>query len=236
MTRHARALLVLALAAGISISARGEERDTVCEPAMLVFDASGSMKGTRIAEARAAARRVLPVLTRQRHVGLVTYGAAPEVPPACGAVQLKLTPAPDNAALIQAEIDALRPDGRTPLTEAVAAAANALGGGARRGLIVLVTDGEENCRGDPCALGRQIRALGKRLKVHVIGYRLRVPEGSALACLAGETGGVFVEATNTDDLIRALGQTLGCAPVSAPRHSTDPRTFAALAGSDRHSR
>jgi len=215
---RALAVHALTLAAILLLdrAVRAETREAVCEPAMLVFDASGSMKGTRIAEARAATARILPALARQRPVGLVTYGGTPATEQACGAVQLRLRPEPDNAALIQAEIDALKPDGRTPLTRAVSEAASALGGGARRGVIVLVTDGEENCRGDPCALGREIRLTGNRLKVHVIGYRLRVPEGSTLACLAGETGGVFVEATDTEGLARALADTLACTPISRP--------------------
>jgi Ca-activated chloride channel family protein len=208
------ALTALALLAG---AAAAETPAAVCEPAMLVFDASGSMKGTRIAEARAATARVLPTLARQRPVGLLTYGGAEG--PACGTIHLRLEPAPGNAAAIQAEIDALDPSGRTPLTEAVARAAAVLGAGTRRGLVVLVTDGEENCRGDPCALGRELKAMGAKLKVHVIGYRLRVPEGSALACLARETSGLFVEVDNTDGLARALSETLGCVPVSGVRRA-----------------
>jgi Ca-activated chloride channel family protein len=82
------------------------------------------------------------------------------------------------------------------------------------GLIVLVTDGEENCGGDPCALGRRLAALAPRLKIHVVGYRLRIAEGSPLACLAEATGGRYVEVGDTESLGDALDRSLGCAPVA----------------------
>ena len=48
-----------------------------------------------------------------------------------------------------AAIDALRPSGRTPLTDAVAQAAEVLDFRHKPGLIVVLTDGEETCGGSP---------------------------------------------------------------------------------------
>ncbi|KAB2848369.1 MAG: VWA domain-containing protein [Hyphomicrobiaceae bacterium] len=206
-------IATIMLAAALAAPAAAEDRNPACEPGMLVFDASGSMKGTRIENARIATARVLPALTAERNVGLITYGG--EAGPECGTIRLQLEPAPNNGPAIQAVINAIAPQGRTPLTEAVEQAAALLGGGKRRAVIVLVTDGEENCRGDPCALGQRLRRAGGRLKVSVIGYRLRISESSALSCLASETGGLFVEVSETDELAKALQDTLGCPPVSA---------------------
>jgi Ca-activated chloride channel family protein len=211
--RFATMMLAAMLAAALAVSAAAQNSSPACEPAMLVFDASGSMKGTRIERARIATARVLPALTAERNVGLVTYGG--ESGPECGTIHRRLEPAPNNGPAIQQVIESISPSGRTPLTEAVEQAAVYLGGGKRKGLIVLVTDGEENCRGDPCALGRRLRRAGGQLKVNVIGYRLRIAESSALACLAGETGGLFVEVGEADNLASALQDALGCRPVSA---------------------
>ena len=206
-----RIVLPLLCASLLAIGAHAQDREAACEQAMLVFDASISMTGRGIDEARAATRLVLPELARQRMVGLVTYGGMPG--PACDTIALRLEPAADNAPAIQAEIYALKPSGATPLTESVALAAGLLAKRSRRGLVVLVTDGFENCHGDPCALGRQLGALG-RVKVHVIGYNLQVPEGNALACLARETSGLLVEVNSTGELVRALTSTLGCPVLS----------------------
>jgi Ca-activated chloride channel homolog len=202
--------------------------EAACEPAMLVFDATGSMKGTRISQAREAAHRIIPPLAAKRAVGLTTYGAMAETE-ACSSVRIRRMPAVTDGAAILADIDALQPDGRTPLTEAVATASRVLTRIAKAATIVLLTDGEENCRGDPCALGHELAGQPTRITVHVIGFRLRVEEGSALACLANATGGHFVEASDAETLAAALDTALGCAPVAFERLPTGSRpTYAAL--------
>ena len=60
---------------------------------------------------------------------------------------LDLKPTPSAADRIMAAIDALRPAGRTPLTDAVAQAADVLNFRHKPGLIVVLTDGEETCGG-----------------------------------------------------------------------------------------
>ena len=218
-------LLMVPAGAGAQTAPRGPG----CEPAMLVFDATGSMLGTRITQARAAVRRVMPALAAKRAVGLVTYGGTAETV-ACSSIRVRRMPAPTNGDEILREIDSITPSGRTPLTEAVSTAVNVLSGIAPAGVVVLVTDGEENCGGDPCALGRQLRDRGSRVTVHVIGFRLRIEEGSALSCLANQTGGQFAEVDDTDSLSAALDTSLGCTPISmlrrpVTRHSSlDERT------------
>lgn len=193
--------------------AQGAPAAIGCEPAMLVFDASGSMLGTRITQARAAVHRVMPALAARRAVGLLTYGGTGESV-ACASIRLRSAPVVTNGAAILGEIDTIVPSGRTPLTQAVATAVDFLRRAAPAGLVVLVTDGEENCGGDPCELGRRLKDTGTHVTVHVIGFRLRIEEGSSLACLANQTGGRFVEVDDTDSLSAALDQSFGCAPVS----------------------
>jgi hypothetical protein len=72
---------------------------------------------------RTAMREILPSVTRFRRVGLITYGSGAWNQ--CN-ISLDLMPTPNAADRIMAAIDALRPAGRTPLTDAVAQAADAL--------------------------------------------------------------------------------------------------------------
>ncbi|HYJ58844.1 MAG TPA: hypothetical protein VEW64_05760, partial [Methyloceanibacter sp.] len=102
----------------------------------------------------------------------------------------------------------------------VMAAAKVLQQQSERGVIVLLTDGEETCGGAPCALGKVIKADG-RLTVHVIGYQLRGFSWTGarsildVECLAEETGGLYITAENRQDLIEAFEKTLGCPMMSA---------------------
>ena len=197
--------------------------------AMLVFDGSTSMDeisfetgpNTRIVEARQAIRRAMPDIAPYRRVGLLVYGPGPRGP--CGNLDLRFAPVEAADGPVIAAIDALRPDGLTPLTEAVRQAAEALDYRAEPGVVVLVTDGNETCGGRPCALARSLRATARDLTVHVIGFRAEVdffawnnPEqnpldGTTVArCLPDETGGLFVTTETVDELVAALQRTLGC--------------------------
>ena len=133
---------------------------------MIVFDASGSTAGntvqglfsdvTRIDEVRKALAQVLPTATKFRKVGLITYGPGPYAH--CN-VELDFRPMPNAAERIMSVVNAINPAGKTPLVEAVKQAAEVLD--YRKGVIVLLTDGEETCGGAPCSLGKSLKA--KRL-------------------------------------------------------------------------
>ena len=239
MTLTARSILAAALAltaihAGPTAAAEDKERSPCTEDAMLVFDASGSMAGNldqgiatikpRIEEVRSALAKVLPSITRIRRVGLITYGPGPHQQ--CN-VELKLKPAPDAGVRIMREVNALTPAGKTPLTTAVAQAAEVLDFRARPGLIVVLTDGEETCGGSPCNLGRELHAEAAQLTVHVIGFRLKnfswTGEQSILdaKCLAEENGGLYITAESHEELVEALEKTLGC-PMLSQRSIANP--------------
>jgi Ca-activated chloride channel family protein len=239
MTFSARFILTAALAAsviqaGAATAAEDEERSPCTEDAMLVFDASGSMAGNldqgiatikpRIEEVRSALAKVLPTITRIRRVGLITYGPGPHQQ--CN-VELKLEPAPHAGDRIMREVNALTPAGKTPMTAAVAQAAQVLDFRAKPGLIVVLTDGEETCGGQPCDLGKELHAEAAQLTVHVIGFRLKnfswTGEQSVLdaKCLAEETGGLYITAESHEELVQALEKTLGC-PMLSQRSIASP--------------
>lgn len=187
------------------------------ENAMLVFDASGSMSvapdGERkIDTARNAAADILPEVTRFRATGLVTYGGAPA--PTCGGVSLKIPPVRDSGGLILGELALMEPSGQTPLSEAVWLAAQTLQSQHAPGVIVLVTDGLENCGHDACALGHKIKTLVPKVRVHVIGFHLNSRSEGRVACLAKSTGGTYTATNSLESLRDALKKTLGCPRIS----------------------
>ena len=113
----------------------------------------------------------------------------------------------------------MQPYGQTPLTSAVSVDADALDFRHRPAVIVLLTDGEETCRGNPCALGEQLKTMGAGVTVHVIGYMLNgtnVPaSGQFVRCLSETTAGMFISTETTEELIAALQKTLGCPVLSS---------------------
>ena len=175
-----------AISLGLSLVCQGpacaeEQKPPPCnQDAMIVFDASGSMAGvvgagvattiSRIDEVRSALAAVLPSATRFRRVGLITYGPGPYNQ--CN-VHLDLTPTANAAGAIMRVVNALMPAGKTPLTSAVAQAADVLDYRAKPGLIVVVTDGEETCGGSPRALAKQLHDEAAQLTIDIISYRIK---------------------------------------------------------------
>jgi Ca-activated chloride channel family protein len=222
----AAALLAL-LAGPAAAQTAGETRIPCTEDAMIVFDASGSMAGntvqglfsdiTRIDEVRKALGQVLPGITKFRKVGLITYGPGPYGQ--CN-VDLAFPPIPNAADRIMSVVNALNPAGKTPLVAAVKQAAEVLDYQTEKGVVVLVTDGEETCGGAPCALGQWLKTNSRALTVHVIGYQLRGYSWTGaqsildVECLAEVTGGLYIAAKNRDDLVKAFEKTLGCPMMS----------------------
>ena len=222
------ALALVALLAGPAAAQAPEDKPTPCtEDAMIVFDASGSMAGntvqglfsdiTRIDEVRKALAEVLPGVTRFRKIGLITYGPGPYGQ--CN-VALDFRPMPNAAQQIMSVVNGLNPAGKTPLVDAVKQAADVLDYRTSKGVVVLLTDGEETCGGAPCELGKFLKANG-RLTVHVVGYQLKAFRWTGaqsfldVKCLAEETGGLYITAENRQDLIEAFQKTLGCPMMSA---------------------
>ncbi len=71
---------------------------------------------------------------------------------------------------------------------------------------MLVTDGIEECRGDPCAAADRLSALGIGVKVHVVGFALQPGESSSLQCVVDKTGGRYFDARDADALKRTFAE------------------------------
>jgi Ca-activated chloride channel homolog len=214
-------LYLVACAYALPFAAIAQDQQRACsEDAMLVFDASRSMAAAdagdaglrRIDSVRTALTRILPAVAPKRRLGLVTYGPGPHDD--CSNVTLELRPQANAGKQIQERVNGLIPDGRTPLTQSVRMAAEALAYRTRPATIVLLTDGEESCKGDPCALARHLKTEGSSLTIHVISYRIDSSLGTdgvfQARCLADETGGIYASASTVDEVAEALKRTLLC--------------------------
>jgi Ca-activated chloride channel homolog len=230
--------VTLAVLLACNATARAEEKTIPpCrEDAMVVFDASGSMSGNetlgipnsraRIDEARSALAQVLPNATKFRRIGLVTYGPGPWNQ--CN-VKLEFKPTANAAGPIMNTVNAIVPAGKTPLTQGIEEAAEALDFRTKPGVVVVITDGEETCGRSPCELGKQLHAAGYKLTVHVVAFRYEGYSWTGgnsvmdLKCVAEENGGLYVKANGEEELVEALEKTLDC-----PMTSEAPLSFGAI--------
>ena len=92
--------------------------------------------------------------------------------------------------------------GHTPIAGAITLVADRLKTSEQAATIVLVSDGEETCEGDPCALVKQLKAAGVRFVLHVIGFGVDEKTKAQLACIAEAGGGKYFGAKNADELLQ----------------------------------
>jgi len=74
--------------------------------------------------------------------------------------------------------------------------------------VILLSDGLETCNADPCALATELENGGVDFTTHVIGFDISQEESAQLACLAENTGGKFLRASNATELTEALKSTV----------------------------
>lgn len=174
-------------------------------PVVVVLDASGSMAASLGEETRLdAARRILldtlALFPADRPVALVAYGHRRKSD--CRDIETLRTLEPVDTAAIRAALLPLRARGKTPLSGALRHAAKLLPKGG--GTIMLVSDGLETCKEDPCAVATTLREASAALVINVVGFGLAKGEMKDLACIAKEGGGQAIETSNAKDLKQAL--------------------------------
>lgn len=199
----------------LALSAGGALADSPAT--IIVMDGSGSMWGqiggrTKLEIARETVTDVLGRIPPGQHLGLMAYGHRERGN--CADIELMVPPAPGTAAQIGAAVQSMRFQGKTPLSESVRQAAEALRFHEEAATVVLVTDGLETCSADPCALGRELEAAGLNFTAHVIGFGLSRAESAEVACLAETTGGRYLDARDAGSLAEALTATV--TPTAAP--------------------
>lgn len=110
-----------------------------------------------------------------------------------GLVVLKRCPMADNLGFfspsqrgaLTRQVDALRPMQGTPLAQGIAQAGSMVDGVKAPGVIVVISDGEDSCGGDPCQAARALKAAKPKVIINVVD----IVGSNAARCVAQVTGG-----------------------------------------------
>jgi len=159
----------------------------------------------RISAAKQATTSVVERLSSDVSTGLVLLQDCP------AAHSVGFYSPAQRSALLRG-IQGIRPVAGTPLADGIAKAGALLDGVNRESVMLVVSDGEESCRGNPCAIARQLAQQKPHLKINVIDI-LGTGAGN---CLAQATGGRVFTANTVQEL--QLMTTQAAQDVLPPEH------------------
>ena len=175
----------------------------------IILDASGSMLQRMGSERRIeVAKRTLTALTSDvipsgTPFALRVFGK--EAGSCQTDLEIPLTPL--NPAAVAAKIASLQAknNAKTPIAASLQKVQADLGSARGERIVVLVTDGEETCDGDPAAAITALRAAGSDVRVNIVGFAID-DEGlrEAFEEWAGLGGGAYFDANDADALTAAL--------------------------------
>ena len=110
----------------------------------------------------------------------------------CEDTKLEVPFGPDNADKIRKKLDDIVPKGTTPIAYSLGQSANDFPDCDNcRNIIILITDGIEECDGNPCAVSMALQKKGIVLKPFVIGMGLSEDVMKQFECV-----GNFYDASN----------------------------------------
>jgi Ca-activated chloride channel homolog len=200
-----RASLRAALLAPAFMASTLLAADTVT---IMVFDASGSMwnrmegDATRIEVARDVMDEYFAGRDASHPISVIAYGHRRRGD--CGDIEIVAALDAHDPAELAGRLRSLNPQGMTPLTDSLALARRQIPDTAESADIILVTDGLENCGGDPCALAARLADEGIDIRAHVVGFGMTADEVGSLSCIPEQTGGMLFQTNSGAELAQAL--------------------------------
>jgi Ca-activated chloride channel family protein len=158
----------------LTVNAQTEQKTRI----LLIFDASGSMtapieNSTRIAIAKKMAVKLIDSLSSFKNVELAlrVYGHQQTANlKDCKDSKLEVPFAPNNTVIMKKRVNSLVPKGWTPIAYSLQESEKDFPADkGYRNLIIIITDGLEECSGDPCTISQALQKKGIFLKPFIIG-------------------------------------------------------------------
>jgi len=174
---------------------------------LFILDASGSMwakveQKEKIAIAKDVMTNLIKELPERIKVGLEVYGHRSKGD--CNDIEMMAPIGQEDKGTLIKRIQSIQPKGETPIAKSLEIAGEHLKEVEGETTVVLVSDGKESCKGDPCALVKALQGKGIKVTLHVVGFGVTSEEKQQLSCIAEAGGGKYFTAQNANQLKGAL--------------------------------
>ena len=181
----------------------------------LILDASNSMWGqikgeSKISIAKGVLKQIIDRLSEEMNVGLRLYGHRYKIKDerACQDTELIIPIGPLQKDQLIQTIEKIKPKGKTPLVYSILQSPQDFAN-LRGGTVVLISDGVESCEGDIKSIAPKLKESGIELTVNIVGFGIKEEEArKQLETIAKSTGGIYLDAKDSQELLSSLQQTL----------------------------
>ncbi len=185
----------------------GQAADAVKQQVIFIVDASGSMDSamgskSKIALLKEALSSVIRELPSGINAGLVSYGGHRQGD--CNDIEELVPSASGDRNLFIRKLESITPKGMSAIFLSVQKAAEKLKGLTGKSTIILIADGQDNCKKDPCKLIQDLRKQEFNFNFYVIGLDVREEETAQLSCMAKAGNGAYFPVKSPDELTRYL--------------------------------
>ncbi|MFC2095310.1 hypothetical protein ACFLSW_02590 [Candidatus Bipolaricaulota bacterium] len=202
-------LLVVCLASVVALTASAVDNLAV------ILDSSNSMnkllgEESRLGVAKEALVELLYSISDGEMVGLLVYGhriGHDNEVESCSDIELLYSVEPLSAAKRDQMVSSLgmiSAQGMTPLADSLVAAANELSALPGSSTIVLISDGEGNCGGQPEIVAAMLSTMDPPISLHVVGLDVGAESRDTLMGMALGTGGSYWAVRDASGLLEAL--------------------------------
>ncbi len=180
-TSQRNIFILLAVLRCCSYDAYGQRKEPEQPTRILfLFDASQSMyakweSNTKFEVAKKMLGEMVDSLQAFNNLELALriYGHTKRYPPQdCDDTRLEIPFGKQNGYAIKRRLDEINPSGTTPIARSLEACGSDFPKSPARNIIILITDGVEECNGDPCAVSALLQRKGIILKPFIIGLGL----------------------------------------------------------------
>lgn len=195
---------------------------------LIILDASGTM-GTMIegrqSRMEAAKDRITELIQQHSEMqwGIMVFGhqTSSYDENSCDDIELILPLGTHSLDEINLRLSGLQAGGLTPIAASLRKAGEILPEQGQN-IIILMTDGQESCHGDPCQEANQLANMGISLRVDVVAIQTQQSVSNSLYCITELTGGNFYNIDEPDDIIIAVNESLEDPVEPSPLTPTPP--------------
>ncbi len=186
----------------LALPSYGANQETI-----LIVDGSGSMWGKfdkehKIVTIRDLLPKQLMPYEGKGNLGIMSYGHRWKSN--CRDIELIIPMSKVAADKHGLKLSKLSARGKTPITGSLQLAYSKFSPDAKIKQIILLSDGPENCRADPCAFMKELTEKDKSLTAHVITYGMGKNDAKKLRCISDLSKGTFASPQDRNALSAAL--------------------------------